>query len=492
MVDAAAQRIDASTHAPAVWGAGLAIAARVSVKLSQFGLFVVAARMLAPADLGAFALVAAACAALIAIAGAGWGEVVGRYGDDPRAVDQAAACAVYLGYVSAAIGVAAAAIAVVVFDAPVISILIVTFAAGVLVSPVTAVFGAAHRRMKGPAPSSVALASGELVGAGVGVAALLSGWGVISLGLAVLVAQLFSFAGVAALRGRSVRLLIGGRYVPEITRIAFSDACRRMVAWTKDDAPLLIVGGFLGVAGAGTFWVAKRVVSAVASMGFDPSRALAWVSYRNALNGAPPDADRRQTLADASKAIFPLILLYCSPLLLGLAIVSADLVEVLLGANWLSVAPIVSALAVAALLMTPTIVSEPLFGLLGAQRPMMTDLIFQASFSVAFYFALAPFGLEAAAAAQVATAIVALGVSIWMQSAHAGAPWRTAAKAAAPIYTGLLLLGLSVLASNWWLVAQGIDASKRLGTEIALGALAYVLSIVLVRPSFARQVLRLG
>ena len=470
---------------------GSMLASRVISQGTQLALFLVAARILAPADFGVFSLAVAVSSLLSIFGAAGWSEfVLGRTGNE-KATNQAIAYAVVSGYLLATIGLACAALALFVFKAPIFSILILTFAAMLFLAPITRTYGAILvRRQKVLAFSFIMIVS-DLVGLAAGVAGLMAGWNIIALGVAKFVTQIATFAGLLVTLRKPVRLELRGGYAAEIFEVSRSILTSRVITFISGNSSTFIVGMFLGLSSVGYFRAAERVVNAISEMLFEPMRLISWVMFRQAADGATSPDDVREMLAQEGRYVFPLMILCAAPVFIGLAVISDDIVNVFLGETWLPAAPVVTVLAVSALLFTPSIADAPLLTISGKIKVLPPVALFHAVVTVIIFFVFTQFGLIAAAFARLGSAGVAFLASLWMQGKHAGAPWWAAAKSSAPVYVGAIGLIIAVVFANRWLVEQDYSLVSRVSLEVFVGAVAYFLVILMVRPSFLRNTLSL-
>ncbi len=470
---------------------GSMLASRVISQVAQLALFLVAARVLAPADFGAFALAVAVSSLLAIFGAAGWSEFVLGRGGNEQATNQAVAYAVVSGYLLATVGLACAAVALFVFEAPVFSILILTFGAMLFLTPITRTYGAILVRRKKVMSFSLVMIVADLIGLAAGVAGLFAGWNIIALGVARFVTQLATMAGLLITVRQPFKLELRGGYASEIFEVSRSILSSRIIGFISGNSSTFIVGMYLGLANVGYFRAAERVVNAISEMLFEPMRLISWVMFRQAADGAASPEDVRELLAQEGRYVFPLIILCAAPLFIGLAVISDDIVSVFLGETWLPAAPVVTILAVSALLFTPSITDAPLLTISGKIKVLPPVMLFTAIATVVTFLVFTQFGLIAAALARLVSGAIAFLTSLWMQGKHAGAPWWAAAKSSAPVYAGAIGLIIAVVFANRWLVEQDYSLLSRLSLEVFVGAVAYFLVILMVRPTFLRNTLSL-
>ena len=480
-------KADGASRGAAMAGAGgAALVSRVVAQIAQLGIFLVAARILTPADFGVFALVGAATSLLWVFGAAGWREFILGWGGDDTAVNQAITYSFLSGYFLTALGVLGAAIAVLVYQAPVVAVLTLTLSATLLLSPVSHTLAAILVRRGQVASMSVVLIIAELAGLAAGVAGLLAGWNIVALGVGKLVMQAIYLAGILFLSRWPAKFVLNGGYGKQIIDFSKSILTTRIVSFFSTNASTFVISIFLGVTSVGYYRAAQRVVSAFSEMMSEPLRLVSWMVYRQAADRAERPDEIKEKLGEECSLVFPLLILCAAPVFVGAAVISEDMVAVLLGEKWLPAAPVVTILALGALVMTPSIVNEPLLTINGRVKVLPILTLINAAITIAVFLAITRFGLIAAALASFTSSTVLMISSIWVQTKYTDAPWWGAFKRTSPVYTGTVALVISVLFANYWLAGQNISMVARLGIEVLVGAVSYFGVIFLVRPSFLR------
>ncbi len=492
MVDQNASQGNARDAGAMATAGGSTLVARIIAQGAQLALFLVAARVLMPADFGVFSITVAISSFLFIFGAAGWNEFILGWRGANRATSQAIAYAAMGGYLLAAVGVGCAAISVLVFKAPAYSLLILMFSGMLLLGPLSYALSALLVRRGQVLTLSIILIFAELTGLAAGIAGLMAGWNILALGVVKITMQVIHFTCVMIVARQPIRLVLNGGYAAEIFDISRSILSNRVISFISGNASTFLIGAFLGVASVGYYRAAERIVLAVSEMLFEPMRLIAWMVFRQAAEGGATRGEVRELLAQESRYFFPLVILCAAPVFIGLAIISDDLVGVLLGETWLPAAPVVTVLALAGLLFTPTIANEPLLTISGNIKVLPPVALFNAVATVAIFLVFTQFGLMAAAYARLGSSAIMLLTSFWMQGKHAGAAWWGAARMAAPVYAGVVALILSVVFANLWLAEQDLSVISRLGVEVIIGAVAYFFVIFLVRPSFLRTTLSLA
>jgi len=286
-----------------------------------------------------------------------------------------------------------------------------------------------------------------------------------------------------------IRLILRGGYGAQIVEISRQILANRVISFAGNNASIFIVGAFLGVTSVGLFRAAERVVSSIAELVFEPLRLIAWMVFRKAADNTQTQTGVREELAKEAGIFLPLLIVFASPVFVGLSVVSEELITVLLGEVWAPAAPVATILAISALLIAPSIANEPLLTMTGKIRALPPVALFNALVAVVVFLAFARFGLVAAALARLGASAVVTITSIWLQSRHANAPWWGTIKRAAPVYTALIALIASVLGARFLLGDQGVPLVNQLFIEIIIGAVVYFTVIMIIKPSYLRTAL---
>ncbi|MEX0644880.1 MAG: oligosaccharide flippase family protein [Parvularculaceae bacterium] len=480
---------EAAARPSLVGAGGRALSIRVVSQAAQLLLFIAAARVLTPADFGVFALVQAASVLLFVVAAAGWREFILAWSGSTQAVNQAITLSIFSGYAMAAIGLASAFVMTLVFDLATVGMLAALFSVCVLMAPMTSAFGAilvSRGHMRALALSNMAA---ELVGLSIGLWLLYQGWGVLALAAGKIAMQAMDLLGVIWAARWRLQLHLRGGFGSQIVEISRQILANRVIGFVMSYAATFIVGGYLGVTSVGFFRAAERVVSSISELIFEPLRLLGWMVFRGAADNARTNIGARDNLSKEASIFLPLLIVFASPIFVGLSVVSEEIVVVLLGEAWAPAAPVVSMLAVSSLLLIPTVTTEPLLTITGKIDRLPPVALLNAVVTVAVLFAFARFGLLAAAGARIFSSAVIMLSALWLQDRYAKAPWWGAIKHAAPVYTALVALVISVVVGRLVMIEFDISMAGRLAVEVVVGALAYFFAIFVIRPSYLRTVL---
>ncbi len=475
-------------RASAIGMGGWSFASRAIAQGVQLIIFVVAARVLTPAEFGVFALVHAVSVLLSVIAWAGWREFVMSWSGPDRAIDQAFALSLLSGVAMAGAGfLAAGALALWMDDASAPALMAI-LAVCVFLSPVTGTLSGILVRSGRVADLSIASIVAELVGLAVAVFGLLAGWGVLALAAGKLAMQAINLAGVAIRANWRFRPTFTAGFSPNIIEMSRQILANRVITFFQANGATFVVGGFLGAANVGFYRAAERVLSAVSELIFEPMRLIAWVKYRSAADHAGEGGLNVALRAQVGK-LLPLLILAAAPVFIGLALVADEVVTVVLGPQWAPAGPVLTILALGSLLMIPTVGIEALLSVAGQIRRLPPVLTFNAAVMLVSLLMFARFGLIATAFAQLSALFLATCASIWVQTRSIGADWRLALANVAPVPPALAAMAAVILGARLLVDQTDMPGLWRLALEIPLGAAVYFGTLLAIRPSLWRTAL---
>ena len=440
MADAESSR--ARARAAHAIGGGLFMAGeRVAVQIAHLALFVVAARVLGPAEFGVFALVSACAFLLLRVAEGGWQPFILSWSGDPGVPAQVVLIAILSGLVAALLGVAAG------FALPVfgvtgeVALLVKLFAVWVML----AVIGAAVKGVmiwQGRLKTSAVVETGcELAGAAVAAAALLSDVGVLSLAIGKLVCQsLYMVLAFAVTRTRP-RGGLRGAELRQLLTVSGQLFASRLVYHLRANAATLLVGAFLGPVSVGFYRAAERLVSALSEVVAVPTQMLSWTLFRQVRDAHGGTTEGFQAQAEL---FFRVLLAVVLPLFAWLAIMGEALIVGLIGAEWLPALPVVMLLAAARVLVVPSFATEAIMSLAGEVRRLPKVSVFYLVATVAGVSAAAPFGLVPLGVMQIAMAALVFGTTAWLFRRYAAIDWGRIA-AGMPRMLTAVTLGVAAL-----------------------------------------------
>ncbi len=470
------------TLAGGVW----TVAERIISQVSQFAVFVAAARILSPAEFGIFALVSTCALLLVRVAEVAWAPFIMSWGGDEIVPRQVLMFAVLTGAAVGLLGTGAGLVLPVFGVGQSVGTLTILFSIWVFIATVSSAQKGVMIWRDGLRGSAIAESVGEVIGMVVALLSLWAGHGVFSLAFGRLAYQsthlAISFAmtrmmPLPGLRGEPLRALIA--YSGQI----FSS---RMIMNLRLYIATFIIGGFLGPAAVGYFRAAQRLVGAVAEIIGAPSLVIAWSMFR----AARDRHDGKPTGFQAQANIyFPILLGVAAPVFLWLVLMGEDLISGLLGPKWLPALPIVAILAIARGLLVPSAATEPILSLSGEVRRLPLFSAALLIVTVVLTTIGAWFGLYAVAWSQVAVGGVVAVASNRLVRKYGHVHWSGVMAASRPLWIPMLLGAGTMLLLKQTLLFQAMPALVRAVVITVPSTMVYLSALGIASPRLRAMVL---
>ena len=460
---------------PSILSGGLwIVAAKIVSQLSQVATFFVAARMLSPAEFGLFAFISAIAMLLVVVAEGGWAEFIMKARDGDDCFDQVATLSLFTGGLFTALGLVAAVVLYAFRGNEAQGALLALFSCWMLPSALTAAFDGKLVASGCLRQRAIVRVGGELSGL-ITAILLLSLYGHASaLAAAKVTSQLVLLIGSARVVMRLPRLRLTRPVFAEVMVFSRQIVGNRLVVFLGSYSGTLVVGSFLGIADAGLYRAAERVVAVVSELLAEPVRSLSWIVFRRAHEqgaGATGAAGARFVLA---------LLAIAAPMYLGLAQISEPVVRLMLGEPWMPAASIIPFLCVRQLLLSPGYINEASLSVVGRIGYRLPVTLLNVAVSLAVVVVVARLGLQELAIAQCCTAVLALATCVGLQARIAGVNWLAICKGVVLIISPSSLIMVVAVA----LVGQEFSGSlawKTLGVlQIVTGALAYTATLAIL------------
>ncbi|WP_028035292.1 oligosaccharide flippase family protein [Chelativorans sp. J32] len=464
---------------PSIIGSGLwALSAKFASQVSQLTAFIVAAHVLTPAQFGLFAFCSAVAVFLVMLAEGGWAEFVMKSSEGEAHLNQIASMSMVSGLFFMIVGLLAAGILHEVFDNSWEASLLALFACWILPAGLTTVYdGVLVHRGELKRQAMIRIAA-EAAGLALTVFGLRTGWNVFALAAGRLMMQLVILAGSIMAIGFIGFAKPSRPVVREVLRFSQQIIFNRLIVFFRSYSGTLAVGGFLGLAEAGYYRAAERIVAAFSELVGEPARMLGWLVFRRAREEQDKGTSREDQVSKAGSIFFPILIAIAAPVYLGLAMVSGGFVEVALGEAWRPAALLVGVLAAKQLLLATTYATEPLLAVRGNLRALAPVALFNALVSVFLIMLLSTFGVVAVALGQCVAAAIASATSIWVQQRYGGVDWREIAKNSA-----LLLLALGAMVAVVFYVGRLADLLELRPVfvfflQVGAGAVTYLAAVL--------------
>lgn len=408
-------RTKAEGRAALAGGALLTALSRAYAQLSQIAIFVAAARILGPVEFGFFALVSAFAFIALKISEAGWAEYIMAWSGSADGVKKVCGIAWISGLLMMVVGLVSAGLIPLITEHSDTQLLVAGFAIWIfLATPSAALNGVMiwQGRIVSFALSGIAA---ETVGLIVTLMLLRAGYGVLALVGGRLALQIV-FLIVALLVTRIAPSLKIAHYeLPDLMNFTVNILASRLIVVLRSYAAVFIVAGFFGPAAVGFFRAGQRVVGAFSELVGEPTRVLAWRTFRTAR-----DSKREEALQESANVFFPVLGIIAIPGYLWISLFAEPMIVGLLGAEWAPAAPVIVLLSLAALLGTMGYATEPLMSLTGNTRILPRLFLSYAVIGILMTIATGPWGMIAVSAAQVVVAVIILAVNVWVYQTRLG------------------------------------------------------------------------
>ncbi|MCJ8518609.1 O-antigen/teichoic acid export membrane protein [Pseudorhizobium tarimense] len=425
------------------------LVAKVFMQVCQLATFIIAARILTSAEFGLFSYTVAVAALLVVVAEGGWREFVMKTTHEGGRVDQIATVALISGFAATTIGLCAAVILDIQFNLKAEALLVVLVSLWLFPTPFSSVCEGrliANARLR---ELSIIRIAAELCATLVAVYGLFHGWNIYALAAGKLVSQLISMAASLVVLKWVPTLKLRISFVRELVDFSKHITSNHVLVLIRSYSGTLVVGSVLGLADAGYYRAAERVVSAFSDLVGEPARQIAWSTLRKIAmtdGGDAPGAEGSfASLGRAATTFVILLMVISAPIYVGLVLMSDTLVHLVLGANWAPAAVLISLLALTQILLVPGYVTEPLLSLTGAIRKVPAAILVNSLVSIGLILAFSPFGVVAAAAGQSIAAVFSILVSGWLQSRYGGVRWPAVIKGCILPIVGSVAMASAVL-----------------------------------------------
>ncbi|WP_281413025.1 oligosaccharide flippase family protein [Rhizobium sp. BK377] len=409
----------ASTSRDALWISG----ARLVSQFCGIGTLLVAARVLSPAEVGIFAMVSSTVLLQSKIAEAGWSEYLIAAPHDRELPGTVLYCALASGLAFTILGLIGLAVSLV-WLTPAGSIFFTLLLLMATIVPGTFIICQSGVLVRDRRLRELAFyqAASEFSGLLVTTGGLLLGWGIIALAAGrccvVLVALVMSMGFARWLPRFEFKLATAREALAYSSRLLAS----RLMQFAQSYGAEFLIVFFIGATEVGLYRMASRIVGAVTELISEPVRMLAWSYFSRQQGEAGGGAEGLARLAGLIMAATAFAAL---PVFMGLAVISEQLVSVLLGAQWLAAAPVLILLAAARGIAVVQMLNEPVLSITGrvALLPRLNMLFTATSLACLAIAGWVRPDLVNIAVAQVVAAALTTSVSLYFLQCSTGFRW---------------------------------------------------------------------
>ncbi|MDO5642199.1 MAG: oligosaccharide flippase family protein [Paracoccus sp. (in: a-proteobacteria)] len=467
--------------------AAISVAERVISQISQFTIFLVAARLLGPAEFGVFALASACAILLLNVAEVAWVPFIMSREGDERLPLQVLLVAILNGIAFGLIGASAALAGRFFGLSGDLALLMMLFSLWIALANATSAQKGVLIWMDRMKASALCEIAGELSGLAVALYALHRGHGIFALVYGRLVAQTVVLSLTFLATRRLPRFGLSRADARDLWRFSVQFFSSRIMVQARLQFVTLIIGMFLGPAAVGFYRAAERLVGALSELIVVPAQLLAWTLLRRARDFGDPEGREARIKRQTAQHI-KLMTALGTPLFLWLMLLNTPLITGLLGPEWAPAAPLVAILGFARMVLIPSIITEPLLSIAGAIRYLPGFVARVFLISVVLTLAAVPFGVTAIAASQALTGMFVMVATFWLFEHRLGLGWRDLVW---PLRRLLMPLGCGVLAVV--LIARGLALPDMPVLALAViaglgGGLAYGAALAIFDQAIFQQI----
>ncbi|PZU89491.1 MAG: polysaccharide biosynthesis protein [Shinella sp.] len=457
------------------------MSAKIFIQISQLATFIVAARVLASAEFGLFAYVAAVVALLVIFAEGGWCEFVMKMRDDADRLNQIASVALFAGLCAMSIGLGLAVVLGFVLHLPQVGGLVALFSLWLLPTPFSAVCDGVFVSGGRLRQQAIVRIVAEACGMSVAIGGLLAGWNILALVAGRLASQIVTVVLFVAILRWVPKLHLRAAFLRELLDFSRHIVANRLIIFLRSYSGTLVVGSVLGLTEAGYYRAAERVVAAFSEVVGEPARMLAWVVLRRVAVRGSDDGEVSRQIGTAATKFVIMLMAVSAPVYIGLALMSGTMVHVALGEAWAPASLLVTLLAIKQVLLVPGYVTEPILSLSGTIRRMPPAILVNSLVSLAFILVLSPFGMVAAAIGQCAAALFSFGISARLQSRYGEVNWTKVLRGCAHPAIALVAMTLVVVLLGSLATASSMSGLPVNFLQVVAGGVIYLGTLVVLQ-----------
>jgi O-antigen/teichoic acid export membrane protein len=478
-------RFDAGLRARSRSSIGWTVTRFLSDQIFSFVVFVILARLLTQADIGAFAVMAVTAEAFRIIATAGLVQTIARKKDiTPAFLDTIYRSQQAFSFLSALLIMALAQPIANWMGAPDIALPLAVMS---LTLPISS-FGATHMALRlrefGHRTTALRSVVGGLIGGTAAVVAAFAGLGLWSLVIQRLVTEIVGLILSRAsydwkpgwqfdwviLRGN---LMLNASLI--YVQLAFLATVR---------VQEMAIGAGIGLAAVGIYRTAWRTVELIGRGAIQPFTQVA-VQTLARVKDDPAELRRayRWMISRASALSFPA--------LVGFGALAPIAIPTVFGAKWAEAGQLAQIFAFMAVPFTLNFFASPSLSVLGASRSLISLSTTQLVLGVALTLAALPFGLFAVAVSYVGRAYLTLPMQIWLLRRASGIRPIDSLRAVGPPLVASSLMGVA-LAVALRLLGDHLAGWQALLLLTAVGALFYGIALLAISGTWRGRLLSLS
>jgi len=265
----------------------------------------------------------------------------------------------------------------------------------------------------------------------------------------------------------------------DLVQFAFPTMVSKLLTWSSQQIPRVMLGLFWGSTELGLFSLAARLGDLLMEVAVVPRYAVARVELRK-------HADDPAALRAALERMLTLLAVFCFPLCVGGAAVVPTLFHVWLDPRWVgAIGPAEVMLLTCVALVTQYMGGAALLAM-NFQRSEALVSIAQTVTTVLAVAICAPFGVLAASVAIAARPYLLLPLSVWLLRRRCGIPAAGIFRPQLPALAASLVMGVCVTLLRLTLVGVVSDAVA-LPLLVVGGGIVYAVMITITMPQMVAQ-----
>jgi O-antigen/teichoic acid export membrane protein len=477
-LDAEQPRFDAKLRQQSKGSIGWTLLRFLSDQVFSFIVFVMLARLLTRAEIGAFAVIAVTSEAFRIISTAGLLQTIARRRElTPAFLDTIHRSQQAFAILSCGIIVLLAQPIAKLMGAPEIAL---PLAVQSLVLPLASL-GVTHMALRlrefGHRTTALRSVVSGLLGGGAAILAAFLGAGI----WALVIQRLVSEAIGVVLSRRSYDWTPGWAFDWPILRgnlmLNGSLIYVQLVFLATVRVQEMAIGAGIGLAAVGIYRTAWRTVELISRGAIQPFTTVATQTLARV-------KDDRVELARAYRWMVARASALSFPALVGFGALAPIAVPFVFGAKWHEAGELAQIFAFMALPFTLNFFASPSLSALGAGRSLIMLSTTQLVLSVILTLISLPYGLFAVAISYVARAYLTVPLQIWLLRRASGIGPKTTFAAVGSPLAASSVMGIALFAALRGLQAAGAEVWLTLAALVPLGAAIYALVLLVIAPEW--------
>jgi O-antigen/teichoic acid export membrane protein len=451
---------------------------------STLVLYIVAARLLSPGEIGIFALSAAVVLLFeYGVYDSISESIVQRVDLTSQHMSAALALTVGLSACIALCGFLASCGIAALFSFPELGWLAPEMAAAVaIICLSSAHFGLLRREGRFHAIAFIT-ATAAIVSTATGIVLLMTGAGIRAMVAYFLVEKtILCIGSIWAARTYPIRRFSRSD-VSDLVPYASAIGAQRMVFYARTQMDRIVIGMFWGAAALGAYQIAARIFDSLNAVILLPISKLFFVSYTKL------QQESEERLGGLFIHSLQAVALVAFPAFLGISAVAPEAITLLFGEQWGPSAIILEILGFGGLALTLSVISGALLSAVGRATDFLLVETVSTAAGIALLVLVSPFGLSCMAAAFVLRETLAVAAYAFILRRSMRLP---------PLQYLTCFLPCLIAALAMWLVVSAIDlqslllpAAAVLLAKILSGALTYAVVMLVLGRTLLGETIRL-